>query len=339
MPLPLIPVAVAMLASSAFGIKKGANAVSANREANELMEDARRRLEEAQDRLERERRRTASELEELGRCRIDLWQRPLGRFVTLFRLLKNTHLIGEAACDGSAASFDPQSLPELEHQVSAARSAATSVAAGAVSGMAIGAGAAFGTASLAAASTGTAIAGLSGAAATNATLAWLGGGSLAAGGFGMAGGMVVLGGLVTAPVLAVGGFFMNKAMQAKLDEARSKRAEALRVVAEMVNAYLALDGIREVCARFRSALSMLDQRLSSLLDGMESLMRSRGVDLATWTVGDRRYLRVVTETVHYLKTMLQAPVLDEEGRLHPALSNVIDGAIQAEARAISATAS
>jgi len=47
--------------------------------------------------------------------------------------------------------------------------------------------AAFGTAS-----TGTAISGLSGAAATNATLAWLGGGSLAAGGGGVAAGAAVL---------------------------------------------------------------------------------------------------------------------------------------------------
>lgn len=44
-----------------------------------------------------------------------------------------------------------------------------------------------------AASTGTAISSLSGAAATNATLAWLGGGSLAAGGGGMAAGTAVLG--------------------------------------------------------------------------------------------------------------------------------------------------
>ncbi|MCY7290029.1 MAG: hypothetical protein LH624_17735, partial [Cryobacterium sp.] len=43
-----------------------------------------------------------------------------------------------------------------------------------------------GVVSLATASTGTAIAGLSGAAATNATLAWLGGGALTFGGGGMA---------------------------------------------------------------------------------------------------------------------------------------------------------
>lgn len=42
------------------------------------------------------------------------------------------------------------------------------------------------------ASTGTAISALSGAAATNAALAWLGGGALAAGGGGMAAGQALL---------------------------------------------------------------------------------------------------------------------------------------------------
>ncbi|WP_052443944.1 hypothetical protein [Pectobacterium brasiliense] len=51
------------------------------------------------------------------------------------------------------------------------------------------------------ASTGTAISTLSGVAATNATLAWFGGGALAAGGAGMSGGMLVLGGIVAAPII------------------------------------------------------------------------------------------------------------------------------------------
>ncbi|WP_351078154.1 hypothetical protein [Shewanella sp. CAL98-MNA-CIBAN-0140] len=51
------------------------------------------------------------------------------------------------------------------------------------------------------ASTGTAISSLSGVAATNATLAWFGGGSLATGGAGMAGGFWVLGGIVAAPMI------------------------------------------------------------------------------------------------------------------------------------------
>ena len=61
-------------------------------------------------------------------------------------------------------------------------------------------------AQFATAGTGTAISSLSGAAATNATLAWLGGGTVASGGFGVAGGAVVLGGIVA--VVAIGTAFL-----------------------------------------------------------------------------------------------------------------------------------
>ena len=58
-------------------------------------------------------------------------------------------------------------------------------------------------AQFATAATGTAISTLSGAAATNATLAWLGGGTVASGGLGVAGGAVVLGGIVAVVAISV----------------------------------------------------------------------------------------------------------------------------------------
>ena len=69
----------------------------------------------------------------------------------------------------------------------------------------------------ASASTGTAISTLSGAAATNATLAFFGGGSLATGGLGMAGGMYVLGGLVAGPALMVMGMITEAKSKEKID--------------------------------------------------------------------------------------------------------------------------
>lgn len=69
-----------------------------------------------------------------------------------------------------------------------------------------------------AASTGTAISTLSGAAAVNATLAWFGGGSIAAGGSGMAGGAAVLGGIVAAPALALMAMFSHVSANKKIAE-------------------------------------------------------------------------------------------------------------------------
>lgn len=71
------------------------------------------------------------------------------------------------------------------------------------------------------ASTGTAISSLSGVAATNATLAWFGGGSLATGGAGMAGGFWVLGGIVAAPIV----YFSTKSAYEKLDTIKEKTKE------------------------------------------------------------------------------------------------------------------
>jgi hypothetical protein len=335
-PLPLIPVAVALLASSAFGLKKGTSAISARKEANELGDDARRIFERTRADLDAERRDTSDTLEKLGRYRLDLWQRQLGRFVVTFRRLKNTQLVGSAATDGAVGEFGPESLPELEFRIGEARAALTSVAGGTLSGMAVGAGAAFGTSTLAAASTGTAIAGLSGAAATNATLAWLGGGSLAAGGFGMAGGMAVLGGIVAAPVLAVGGFMFNKSMQAKLDQAKSHHAEAERAAFEMSNATALLKGIRRITTCFHRSLEILDGRTTVMLVRLEEGIRIYGDDVARYTLPQRRFLHVLVETVGYLKNMLEAPILDENGCLNPKLVGAIAHTGIVDTRAIEA---
>ena len=63
------------------------------------------------------------------------------------------------------------------------------------------------------ASTGTTLSSLSGIAATNATLAWFGGGSLASGGAGMIGGFWAISGIVAAPII----FFSTKSSYKKVD--------------------------------------------------------------------------------------------------------------------------
>lgn len=114
--------------------------------------------------------------------------------------------------------------------------------AGATAGLATGARAAFLTfsasAAFATASTGTAIAGLTGGAASSATFAALGGGSLAAGGAGVAGGTLVLTGIVGFPVLlAAGAVLTYKGRQFR----RQAEADAERLTA----AEQALEDARE----------------------------------------------------------------------------------------------
>lgn len=126
---------------------------------------------------------------------------------------------------------DPdQPLPEkTRNQMRVAsngiRSAIVGGTGGAAMGAALGTAASYGAfttaAMLGTASTGAAISSLSGVAATNATLAVLGGGTLAAGGAGIAGGTALLAGVVAAPagVLALGGaYLLHRRASAKRDE-------------------------------------------------------------------------------------------------------------------------
>jgi formiminotetrahydrofolate cyclodeaminase len=91
-----------------------------------------------------------------------------------------------------------------------AHHAAFGIATGAASGGSVALGSWTLVSYLGTASTGTAIGGLHGVAATNAILAWFGGGSLAAGGGGMAAGMAALSGLVLIPMVAVAAWYSHR---------------------------------------------------------------------------------------------------------------------------------
>lgn len=124
------------------------------------------------------------------------------------------------------------------------------VAGGGVVGGAAGAAAAYASFTAAVtwgtASTGAAISGLSGIAASNAALALLGGGTLAAGGAGVAGGTAMLAGLVAGPavLLAVGGLVWaarrSRQQQHELKESLDKAESQLKDQAPGVKAFLDL---------------------------------------------------------------------------------------------------
>ena len=134
------------------------------------------------------------------------------------------------------------SLDKIEASITAG-DMAISATKGAVAGVstALGTWALVGTFGVA--STGTAIGTLSGAAASNAILAWLGGGSLAAGGGGIAAGTVVLGGLVAIPVLAVTGLFQHLAANKKIKQIKGEEIKILEYINSMKKNLVQFDAI------------------------------------------------------------------------------------------------
>ena len=240
MPLPLLLVGAAV-AAAGWGVKKGIDAKSdfdaaesINEDAQEIFDKAKRSLEECQE-------ETQSRLESLGRQKALLFEEALIPFVETYSRIKNVDFEDTNILDDNIQITSGEILEIRDaaiHMKEVVGGAAGALGSGALAGLA-----AYGSVGLASASTGTAIAGLSGAAATNATLAWLGGGSLAAGGLGIAGGTAVLGGIVAAPVLLVGGLMLaSKAEEAK-ENAVSNRLKAKAAAEAMETAEVAARAI------------------------------------------------------------------------------------------------
>lgn len=209
MPLPLIPAvgAVIALGGTAIGAKKGYDAYSDSKDAKSTNQTAQDIFDNSQALLDKNREFTNNNIEKFGKFRIKVFKDYLLYYIKIFDKIKNIELEYNTLID---KKFDI-SLEEFEALKTEVLTM-KSLLGGGVASLGAGALAGFGAYGsiglLATASTGTAISSLGGVAATNATLAWLGGGSLATGGLGMAGGTLVLGGLVAGSDLAVAGWAM-----------------------------------------------------------------------------------------------------------------------------------
>lgn len=106
------------------------------------------------------------------------------------------------------------------------------------------------------ASTGTAIASLSGVAATNATLAALGGGALAAGGGGMALGTAVLGGATLGVGLLVGGIIFNITGSKLSDKADEAWYQMLKAEEKIKKICAYLSELRKYSESYYNTLSL-----------------------------------------------------------------------------------
>ncbi len=220
----MLPVLIPVIAvTTLYGAKKGYDAKEKMDRAERIVKRAKRKIKEKETYLRSEGDRLNAYLDDFARYKLNIFTVHIKNMVELIKECKSK---ASSELDNDKAVFTPEEVKELESSVDTALEISSGLAKGAASGVLTAFGAYSSVGLLASASTGTAIATLSGAAATNATLAWLGGGSLAAGGFGVAGGMVMLGGIVAGPAIAVTGLVMDSKAEESLTDAKKFSAEA-----------------------------------------------------------------------------------------------------------------
>lgn len=224
MPLPLIiPIAVGIGAVVAGGgLTIGAQ--SRIKKAKAKYQTAYEDHKSAYEAYKKYHAETERRLQRLGRSRADGMTavREAIAFIKKARLV-NPDIISDAEIDAESMERLDQTYGSILKDLGAGTGSVAGVAGvGALTALgAYGLVGALGTAS-----TGAAIGGLSGAAASSATLAWLGGGALAAGGLGIAGGTAVLGGIAAAPVVIAFGVF-RQVKAGKVEQESQERIQKL----------------------------------------------------------------------------------------------------------------
>lgn len=313
MPLPLILIGGAALAG-VWGAKKGYDAYNTNQEADEIGAAAERLVATGRTLLEDTREQTAESLAELGRLRLACWSRELAGFVDIFSRIKDVELSGTFARDSFANHVvSEEGLAELRDLSLKATEVLSGGSSAVGAGALIGA-AAYGTAmTLGTASTGTAISGLAGVAATNATLAWLGGGALSAGGFGVAGGMAVLGGLVAGPALLVGGWALSAKADSNLAKAKEAYARAELITEEMRAARAALRSILKLADQYSDTINRFLIVFNRAMTSLIQVIHSSGLSYRTYSRPQQETVRMAVECAGLLKALLETPLLKPDG--------------------------
>lgn len=324
MPIPLLFIGIGATAG-AFGIGKSIKAGVDQKEANRTNERADDIIQEASKKIETCRKNCGEAIDNLGKRKIKILDESIKLFISEFEKLNHVQLAESKGLNElQKMVLDQKNFSELKEL----QSIATSMVGGLASGMMAGALTAFGAygaaGALATASTGTAIASLSGAAATNATLAFFGGGSLAAGGLGMAGGTAVLGGLVAGPALAVLGVVVGAKASANLDKAYTNLAKAKEFREEMDTASAVCVGIRRRASMFNRFLISLNSIFEPLIYEMTRIIERRGNDFRKFSDDEKKIVAEAMAMAGAIKSILDTPILDDDGNLTPESGKMVE---------------
>ena len=297
-----------------------------------LINEAQSKYDAAQKNFEEKKEKTTKSLEILGKTKIDAWAKGMDSFVECFSSFNNIEVVQTIDTNMSFIGSDeePQQMMVNMQQTSltaneVAKAGVAAIGTGALVGIASYGGAMmFGTAS-----TGTAIAALSGAAKTNATLAFFGGGSKAVGGLGIAGGKLVLAGIVAVPILAVGAVITSVKSKERLAEAKKVHAEAMDAVSKMDIMTTGMNGIEKMSNNYSSFIKKFGKKFKPFIKEMERIRAEHPngdgemIDFNELSVVEQKTLHLSWLMAQIYYHVLSTPILTADGKVSTDAEKVI----------------
>lgn len=305
MPLPiwLVPVALkgAAVVAGAAGVGSAVHGAKKMKDANDTMEFAKQRHEKNVENFEKENKTTSQDMDKLGKLELEILH-SFGEFSDVFEQIKNKPIFENHTKNGiTLPQYDGEKLKEVSVGAGVLLGGLGGAGLGAASGFAAAGATTAAVMALGTASTGTAIASLSGAAATNATLALLGGGTLAAGGGGIAAGTAALGAATLGVGLLVGGVifsFTGSKLSDKADEAWDQMKTAETKINKICSY---LKELRETSNNYLDTLTRVNNIYQEHLNGLKSIVNLLGhKDWNTFTAEEKK----VTENTVLLVGLL-----------------------------------
>ena len=325
MPLPIVVLGAVAVASGIYGAKKIADAKADKTEASIVNENAQRKAKNAENKLNNKRKEVKYSIEKLGRLKVKLLSTSIKKFVDDFSKIKGINLKKTSGIKELQNLYGTDiEFKELQKKSNEAYDIARPGLSGMGAGIAMAYGA-YGVAGIiGTASTGTAIGSLSGAAAMNASLAWLGGGAISAGGLGIVGGMSILGGLVAGPALAVGGSLFASRARTALNEAYTYDSKAESFCSQVKTISTSLENIRKRAEQLTVLLNKLDSYLVKYVYDMHVIIRNKGVDWDIYTVSEQQKIARCMITAQTMKKVLDTRLLADNGSLSKEINRIIN---------------
>ncbi len=296
----------------------GVQAYQDRKSALSLKEEGEQIIVEIEAESERRRVELNGTLSDLGKLRCEALQETVGVFLNYLEMMgrRNSEKEYELLRQTDISMEHIGEMRAVEMQASDALK--TLAVSGGFAAVAVAGTPALVTSAVtafAAASTGTAISTLSGAAASNAVLAWLGGGAIAAGGGGMAAGAAVLTTLtvgvtgvfaVASAGIVASAYFSKKHTQAQEDKARIDEWAA-----EVRKGWVLLDGIQVRALEISRLTSDLTVRAKAALQCLGEIVQ-------VFDEQNMEHVKIFQSAALLVKSMselAQVPLLGEDGNL------------------------